>query len=210
VRKRHTTALRRGALVATLIAAAIPLLGLGTATAASTGCGTRDLSQPFTSWLDPGHYFLAPGGDVETTTGWTLTGGARVVNGNEPFFAHNGSDSHSLLLPSGASARTPGTCVDTNEPTARFFVRNTGSPLSTLAVEARIRTTVLGQTTQATIPLGVVLGTTQSWQPSLPVVFELSANQLLGSTTVDFRFAPLGANGTWQVDDVYVDPFKNR
>jgi len=132
------------------------------------------------------------------------------VDGNEPFFVHDSADSHSLLLLSGASAQTPSTCVDTAEPTMRFFVRNTGSPLSTLAVEARIRTTVLGVTTQTTLPLGIVLGTTQTWQPALPVVFELSANQLLGSTTVDFRFTPLGANGSWQVDDIYVDPFKDR
>jgi hypothetical protein len=83
--------------------------------------------------------------------------------------------------------------------------------LSTLVVEARIRTTVLGLTTQTTLPLGVVLGTTQTWQPSLPVVFALSLNQLLGgTTTVDFRFTPVGVGGSWQIDDVYVDPFKDR
>jgi hypothetical protein len=101
--------------------------------------------------------------------------------------------------------------VDSDEPTMRFFVRNAGSPLSTLAVEARIRTTVLGLTTQTTLPLGVVLGTTQTWQPSLPVVFKVSLNQLLGgTTTVDFRFTSLGFGGDWQVDDVYIDPFKDR
>jgi hypothetical protein len=36
-------------------------------------------------------------------------------------------------------------------------------------------------------------------------------NQLLGGTTnVDFRFSVLGSGGAWQVDDVYVDPFKDR
>jgi hypothetical protein len=93
----------------------------------------------------------------------------------------------------------------------RFFVRNTGSPLSVLAVEARVQTTVLGITTQTTLPLGLVLGTTQTWQPSLPTVLALSVNQLLGgTTTVDFRFTALGLGGEWQVDDVYVDPFKDR
>jgi hypothetical protein len=93
----------------------------------------------------------------------------------------------------------------------RFFARNTGSPLSTLAVEARVRTTLLGLTTETTLPIGVVLGTMQSWQPSLPVVFKLSLNQLLGATTtVDFRFTTLGLGGDWQIDDVYVDPFKDR
>ena len=83
--------------------------------------------------------------------------------------------------------------------------------LSTLAVEARVRTTILGKTVQTTVPVGVVLGTTKSWQPSLPAVFALSLNQLLGgTTTVDFRFVPVGPGGDWYVDDVYVDPFKDR
>jgi hypothetical protein len=93
----------------------------------------------------------------------------------------------------------------------RFFVRNKGSVLSTLAVEARIRTTLLGLTTETTLPLGVVLGTAQTWQPSLPVLFKLSLNQLLGgTTTIDFRFMPVGLGGDWQIDDLYVDPFKDR
>ena len=111
----------------------------------------------------------------------------------------------------GTWARTPASCVDFDELTLRFFVRNRGSVLSTLAVEARVRTTILGMTVQTTVPIGVVLGTAKSWQPSLPAVFGLSLNQLLGgTTTVDFRFVPVGPGGDWYVDDVYIDPFKDR
>jgi hypothetical protein len=174
-------------------------------------CGAREVSQPFAPWHDSGHYFLLPGGALESTSGWSLGGDARLAAGNEPFYVHSSADQLSLLIPSGGWARTASTCVDSDEPTMRFFVRNAGSPLSALAVEARVRTTVLGITTQATVPLGVVLGTTQTWQPSLPTVFALSVNQLLGgTTTVDFRFTALGLGGEWQVDDVYVDPFKDR
>ena len=179
--------------------------------AAPASCGARDVSQPFLPWLDVGHYFLVPGGDFETSAGWSLTRGARVVSGNEPFYVHASTDTKSLLLPLGSSARTPSICADSDEPTFRFFVRNSGSVLSTLAVEARIRTTILGLTTQTSLPLGVVVGTAQFWQPSLPVLFNLSLNQLLGgTTTVDFRFTPIGLGGEWQIDDVYVDPFKDR
>jgi hypothetical protein len=179
------------------------------ASAAASTCGVRALSQPFLPWLDSRHYFLLPGGDLESTTGWTFSGGARLVTGNEPFYAHRATDKSSLLLPSGARARSAATCVDSDEPSMGFFVRSTGSPLALLAVEARIRTTVLGLTTETTLPLGSVLGTQQAWQPSLSVFFKLSVNQVLGgTTTVDFRFTALG--GSWQVDDVYVDPFKDR
>lgn len=193
------------------LAAAIVAVALvpAQAGAAASTCGVRALSQPFLPWLDSRHYFLLPGGDLESTTGWTFSGGARLVAGNEPFYAHRATDKSSLLLPSGARARSAATCVDSDEPSMRFFVRNTGSPLALLAVEARIRTTVLGVTTETSLPLGTVLGTQQAWRPSMSVLFELSVNQVLGgTTTVDFRFTALG--GSWQVDDVYVDPFKDR
>ena len=202
--------LRRLTLATPLIALALAVLSISPAEAASS-CGARTVSQPFVPWHDLGHYFLMPGGDLESPAGWTFGGGARLVDGNEPFKVHGAGDGKSLSLPAGAWARSAATCVDFDEPTMRFFARNTGSPLSTLAVEARIRTTVLGLTTETTLPVGVVLGTTQSWQPSLPVVFKLSLNQLLGgTTTVDFRFTTVGVAGNWQVDDVYVDPFKDR
>jgi hypothetical protein len=204
------SSLRRLALATTLVALLVPVLSIAPA-GAGASCGTRDVAQPFTPWLDAGHYFLMPGGALESAAGWTFAGGAKLVAGSEPFSVHARTDAKSLFLPSGGWARTASTCVDSDEPTMRFFVRNTGSVLSTLVVDARIRTTVLGRTMETTLPLGAVPGTAQNWQPSLPVVFKLSVNQLLGSTTsVDFRFSVRGAGGSWQIDDVYVDPFKDR
>jgi hypothetical protein len=196
-------------LLVTIVAVALATGASAGATTAS--CGPRHVSQPFLPWLDPALYFPLPGGSFESANTWTLSGGARVVSGNEPYYVGGTTHRRSLLIPMGGSARSAPECADSDELTLRFFARNTGSILSVLAVEVRVRTTVLGVTTQTTLPLGVVLGTTQSWQPSLPVVFALSLNQLLGgTTTVDFRFTPLGLGGNWQIDDVYVDPFKDR
>jgi hypothetical protein len=204
------SAARYFALATTVLAAAVLLVTPVEAGASGASCEPRTLTQPFLAWLDAKHYFLMPGGDLESSAGWTFTGGARLQNVNEPFYVNSPEDRRSLLLPSGGSARTESTCVDSDEPTMRFFVRNTGSPLSVLAVEARIRTTILGVTATTSLPLGLVLGT-QQWHPSLPVLFKLSLNQLLGgTTTVDFRFTAIGLGGKWQVDDVYVDPFKDR
>jgi hypothetical protein len=199
-------------VVAVATVAAVAVLAAAPVEARPSGasCEARAVTQPFLPWLDTRYYFLMPGGDLESSTGWTFSGGARLVDGNEPFHVTSAADRRSLYLPSGASARTTAMCVDSDEPTMRFFVRNTGSALSALAVEARIRTTVLGLTATTSLPLGVVLGT-QEWQPSVPVFFRLSLNQLMGgTTTVDFRFTALGLGGKWQVDDVYVDPFKDR
>ena len=198
--------------LAVVLLVALTLLGGGASADAAAGgkCGARALSQPFLPWLDPFDYFLLPNGGLEGGASWALGGGARVVSGNEPFYASGKSDGRSLLIPSGGWARSPSTCADFDEPTVRFFVRNTGAVLSTLAVAARVRTTVLGLSLETTLPLGVVPGTAQTWQPSLPIVFALSTDQLLGATTVDFRFEPLGPGGQWQVDDVFVDPFVDR
>jgi hypothetical protein len=201
----------RLALAAGVLMLATVVAGASTA-APTRSCEARQLSQPFLPWLDPGQYFLYPGGDFETAGAWTTTGGARIVPGNEPFRVNLASDSRSLYLPSSAAARGPAICVASDEPLLRFFVKSAGSPLSVLTVEARVRTTVLGITTSTTVPLGIVLGAAaQTWQPSLPVVFELSLDQLLaGSSTVEVRFTPIGLGGQWYVDDVYVDPIKDR
>jgi hypothetical protein len=194
-----------------LTALMLALVAASTADAARPRCDTRVVSQPFLPWLDAFRYFLLPGGDLESSAFWSLSGGAQIVPGNEPYRVHGASDSRALRLPPGSSALSTATCADSDEPMLRFFARNAGSVLSNLAVEATVRTTVFGLTLETTVPVGVVPGTTQSWAPSLPAPFELSANQVLGgATTVDFRFVPLGPGGDWYVDDVYVDPFKDR
>jgi hypothetical protein len=178
---------------------------------AATSCESRTLSQPFLPWLDPAGYFLVPNGGFEGgTASWTLAGGAAVVAGNESFFVRSASDTRSLAVPVGGWAQSNALCVDQDEPTLRFFARHDGSMLATLAIEARIRTTLLGITTETTVPLGVLTGLQTTWAPSLPVAFSLSPNQLLGRSTVSFRFTPLLGGGSWLIDDVYVDPFKDH
>ena len=63
-------------------------------------CSLSALSQPFTRWLDYAEYELAPGGDFESST-WTLTGGAKLVAGSEPYAATGTLGSSSLSLPAG-------------------------------------------------------------------------------------------------------------
>jgi hypothetical protein len=204
---RATWALAATAFVATLVLGAAPASG---GLLRPDTCGPRQVSQPFVPWLDHAHYFLAPnGGFEEGSNGWTLGPGAAVVDGNESFHVGGEGDSHSLSIPAGGWAATGTLCVDSDEPSFRFFARNGGSLLSTLVVQARVCTVLLGIPLETALPVGIVPGTATSWQPTLPFLFALSANQLLGGTaSVSFRFAALG--GPWQIDDVYVDPFKDR
>jgi hypothetical protein len=173
------------------------------------GCDDQQLEQPFLRWLDPMQYALAPNGGFESgSTSWTLTGGASVVTGNESFYVHGGADGKSLALPAGASATTSEICVGLLDPTVRLFVRNTGSPLSTLKVEVLVRDAT-GKTHSSLV--GLLLGG-RTWQPTLPLLYvqNLRSLPLLtdGATNVSFRFTAEGLLGAWRIDDVYVDPFK--
>ena len=199
-------------LVTGLIAFGV-FLGGGSATARSLDtvlapCGDT-LTQPFLPWLDPAAYAFAPNGGFEAgLTGWSSSGGTRVVAGNESYAVHGLGEASSLSLPSGASATTPSLCIGTLSPTARLFVRNTGSPSSTLRVDV-LYTTVLGLRTSA--PIGVLVGSS-TWQPTLQLPLLANAMGLPvlsgGSTEIALRFTAQGSGGSWQLDDLYIDPYK--
>src|SRR5919202_3491658 len=115
------------------------------------GCPSSSYEQPFAPWLDFASYVLAPDGDLESgAAGWSLDGGAAVADGNDRFYVHGEGDTRSLSLPSGSTATTSSMCVDATRPDLRFFVRNTGSLLSTLKVEV-LYTDVLGQSRALTV-----------------------------------------------------------
>jgi hypothetical protein len=176
------------------------------------GCGYEP-AHPFLRFLDPLPYTLAPGADFESgAAGWRLGGGARVVSGNEPWYV-SGGGSHSLLLPDGSSATSPPMCMPLVLPIVRFFSTG-GSLLSYLQVDA-LYTDVSGRERSVVLLPGAL--PSGRWVPTLPMLQlagTLNALTLNGLTTdIRLRFTPkgglFGASGTWRIDDVYVDPWKN-
>jgi hypothetical protein len=162
----------------------------------------------FQRWLDPAQYVPAPGGHLESTDGWTLSGGARLVAGNEPWNVGGAGHAKSLLLPPGSSATTGVMCVGLVHPTMRFFAKRTsGTLLNPLAVEVEFEG--LGGLLKR-LPIGVVLGANR-WQPTLPSLVVANLLPLLpdARTPVRFTFTPVG-RANWQIDDVYVDPWARR
>jgi hypothetical protein len=173
----------------------------GVLTKTATDCGTPALTQPFKPWLDASQYKLV--GDFENgTDGWTLTGGAKVVAGDGSARVGGAGDAKSLSLPAGSTATTPPVCVGLGEPTMRFFTRKNSGLLSTMSVWVDVQTSL---NVWVSLPIGVDLG--GAWHPSLPMLVVANLLPLLppDQTAVRFRFAPL-LGGSWQVDDVYVDP----
>ena len=119
----------------------------GAATGTTVTCpGTS--STAFAQWGDQDQYTLAPNGDFEaanfaTASGWTLTGGAAQVAGNESFGVHAKTDSHSLSLPAGATATTPSICVSVARSSITTTMASVASPaaviLSTLFSHPHVR-----------------------------------------------------------------------
>jgi hypothetical protein len=172
-------------------------LGLG------NPCGST-LTQPFAPWGDRANYTPVPGGSFESGS-WTLTGGAKVVTGNEPFFVGSSRDTHSLFLPLGSTATSPAMCVGTLNPTLRLFGMSSSSstPLSVTVLTKNL----LG--TLSVLGVGVVYQGQTTWRPTPVGLFLQSLPALLTNTTmVSFRFAPVG--GSWTIDDSYVDPFLSK
>jgi hypothetical protein len=159
-------------------------------------CNSNTISQPFAPWADPSSYELAPGGDFESGTApWTLSGGAHVVSGSEPYDATGALGASSLSLPAGSVAQSPTTCVNAAYPTVRFFVGGTG----TLAVSV-----VYGS---LMIPTGVIVAA-GTWMPTTVMVTGSLLTGLLSGGTAKVSLVLTGLTGSPQVDDVFVDPWQ--
>ena len=196
--------------------------GAGTLVDTATNCNRYLLEQPFLRFGDPFEYVLAPNGTFERAArGWTLTGGARVVPGNESFYVHRRGERRSLQLRAGSSATSPSMCVGIEYPTLRTFALNRRSSLSTLAVEVLFEDPIgvgclssggilqPGDICALTIGL---LAASNEWEPTIPLPIVANLLPLLpdNRTAVAFRFSPQDAAGDWRIDDVYVDPYRSR
>jgi hypothetical protein len=203
--------MRRALVAATAaICAAMALAApanAGILTASATDCGDETLTKPFARWGDQANYKLVAGGSFEAPDAdWRLSGGAKIVSGNEPWLVGGRAHGKSLVLPAGSTAISAPSCVGLAEPTLRFFAKKNRGLLSTLGVSVYVKTS-LGLVVP--LPVGVVLGNGQ-WRPTAPMLIVANLLPLLPGdrTPVAFQFTPL--LGDWQIDDVYVDPQRSR
>jgi hypothetical protein len=198
------------AVIATIASAAFAsTANAGLVTASATSCDDPELEQPFARWGDRANYKpVGDGGFEAGAKGWTLSGGAKVVSGNESYYVGGAGDRVSLQLPGGSRAVSPFTCVGLNEPTLRLFAKRRSGLLTTLLVEMQVQTS-LGLSLWLPVLPGDLGGS--SWHPtaSMPLIANLLTLSTSDRTPVRFRFTPL-LLGSWQIDDVYVDPFRSR
>jgi hypothetical protein len=176
--------------------------------AAVASCGYGLDSPVFLPWGDPAYYALAPQGDFGSVSGWTFNKRAGVVAAGDPFTGAG----QSLELANGGQAASPAMCVNLENPTARFFTRDTGGN-----GKARLRVDLLyegldGHVKQLTVAR-VRAGS--EWQPSVTVPIYMNMLAVAspdGVTAVAFRFTAEGLqkDETLSVSALEVDPFHSR
>ena len=179
---------------------------------ASTGvalasCPTQPVSTPFSQWGDSNDYFLVPGGSFEGTAdqlGWTLSN-ASLTAGNEPFNVNDPGDQQSLTINGGGSATSPYFCVDDTMSGLRFFAQQAGA-----GTDLRVKALMQNADGSVTaVPIADLAdGSMPAWAPtdSLGGSGHLPAGS---SLMVALRFRAPVSSGSWQIDDIYVDPYRS-
>ena len=177
------------------------------ASAAFAACPVPSVSTPFSQWGDTNSYFLVPGGSMEGTpeqVGWSLTD-ATLSPGNEPFNVNGSADSQSLTINGGGSATSPYFCVDKTMSGLRFFAQQATAG-SDLHIDALVQT----GGGVATVPVGDLSdGSMSSWAPTDMITGASASLPDNRTVMVALRFEVPSTTGSWQVDDIFVDPYRS-
>jgi hypothetical protein len=186
---------RRAAGLAVLFAAVAGGTAQAATPATTSACSqpSYTFSQPFASLGDSSWYTLAPGQSLDSfnATGWTLTGGAKLVTTT----LADGSVGTVLDLPAGATAVSPSMCVDSDYPDARVTMRQVSN-----GPGMHVYVSYNGVNGQGQSSGNVNGGST--WGASR--AFQLHASSLSGWQEAQYTF--VGDKGEAQVYDFYVDP----
>ena len=193
--------------------ATLALMAPASSKADTLACDLPTLSNPFAAFGDVDSYVLVPDGGFEAgASGWSLSSGADVVSGNENSYVGSSSDSSSLSIPAGEVAVSPGFCVDQTYPTFRFFARQVSG-----GSELRVRARYYDGTTMREVDLARLGGpkyANNKWVLTSKLdlaskIDLLTSGGRRDSLQLVFTSVPgPGGVGNWQVDDVYVDPYR--
>jgi hypothetical protein len=195
-----------------LISAAM-VVAAGLSVPAASAAGTNALlpscgatSYPFKAWSDPAAYCAFSNLGFESgTTGWTLTGKASIASANEPWHV-SGAGTHALQLGPGATAVSSRLPVSLLDPWVRTFAHSV-SANGSLRVQVIFRG-LLGNLTGLLNGGSLSPGSYSSWQPTQRVLSTLALPLL--TTSAQVQLTSTATSGSWQVDDVYLDPCASK
>jgi len=190
-----------------VLAAFVAAVGLAVPAASASGanlllpsCGKT--SQPFTLWGDYDAYCAFPNLGFESgTTAWKLTGSSSIAAANEPWHV-SGPGTHALQLGPGATALSSSLPVNLLDPWIRLFAHSAGAN-GQLRVQVLFHG-LLGNLTGLLNIGSLSPGSYSSWQPTQRVLSALALPLL--TTSAQVQITSHATSGSWQIDDVYLDP----
>jgi hypothetical protein len=177
--------------LAVVAAAALP----GSAQAAD--CPVSPTTRAFEGYGDANSYFLAPGGAFGSLEEWSRRGWPTLVSGIDLLGLSPESRSADLDYNEGVTSVS--FCVDSTMPHLRFNARYIRGGQLDVTVQ-----TVHGTSTN-TNSGSIAPDDHRAWAPSRNVglgTAGIPAGES-GTATVSFR-----SQGDWQLDDVYIDPYR--
>ena len=115
------------------------------------------------------------------------------------------ANSKSLNLPSGATATTSSICIDETYTHFRVFARNTGVASGQLKIEVIYYDTKGKLISSSSF---AHKNTTNAWVASASIPIEVFNKKATTTVApVAFRFSVGSKGASFQLDDVYVDPW---
>jgi hypothetical protein len=174
----------------------------------ASSCPAQATTTPFTQWGDTGSYFPLAGANFESplwADGWLVAGAQRTL-GNEPFYVGGSSDSHSLTIDGGGIAVSPTFCIDNSMPYFRFFAHALGAngdlQVRLLVQPARPFSIPTSQAVDLTA------GSMANWGPTAQLNLAGGMTVAQGQSEVGRLVFDVAGRGSWQIDDIYVDPYR--
>jgi len=129
------------------------------------------------------------------------------VAGNEPFVVGGATDSSSLVIDGGGVALSPAFCIDSSMPDLRFFARSL-STNGKLEVHLVVQTRAGLVTAPFSRVADLAAGSMPSWAPTAPLALSGGVTAPGGRTTTARLGFSVEGHGGWQIDDVYIDPYR--
>jgi hypothetical protein len=183
------------------LSATSALAASGPSSSTLASCEGQTFAPVFATLSDANYYTLVPGGEFNSASeGWTLLGGARILEASRP----NGSSGGVLELPGGSVAISPATCVTLQYPTARVWLQDVkGNGSITVAVA--YPGTSLSVTSPRTV--GQVHGQPGGWTLSSPINVQPQIGGATESTReARFVFTSTTRGTSYRLYGLYVDP----
>jgi hypothetical protein len=162
-------------------------------TAATSACSPLTTTKAFQKVDgDTSDYSLAPDGGFEAGgAGWSLTGGAKVVAGNETLGISAGKKN--LMMPLNSTATSPAFCVDETNPHFRFGYKVDNASLSGFLAYVIYRDTSGKITSIELVSSKGISLTPTLWQasPKSPLATLIPLNGTTKSATVQLKMIAL-------------------